>query len=105
VTDRLNELGLAVVNEMFTTLAAHGAKAAKEVRARHYERYGTKHVDWAARTWMKERQEEFQSELLWVELKNWSFENFPSRGSPGRTRRPTSRRRAERREEKCRSSV
>jgi hypothetical protein len=97
IETELNETGLAVVTDMFGTLQAHGSKAAKMVRARHCAKYGTAHVDWAARTWMKERQAEFNSVGLFLELRQWAHQRFPFHHRYGRTARP-SRRRAERRD-------
>jgi hypothetical protein len=91
----LNATGLAVVTSMFHELEMHGSRAAKELRRRHCEKYGTKHVDWAARRWMSERQIEFRSVPLWVELKNWASEQYPIHGHCGRTRRPRNRGRRE----------
>jgi hypothetical protein len=75
----LNATGLAVVTSMFDTLATHGPKAAKAVRARHCVKYRARHVDDAARSWMRERQAEFNTVVLWIELKNWASENYPIR--------------------------
>jgi hypothetical protein len=93
----LNEAGLLVVTSMFRELELHGSRAAKELRERHYQIWGRKNVNEAARAWMRQRQQEFGSVPLWCELREATNGNFPfAKNFRAWCRLRRSRRRAER---------